>query len=306
MLCSGAYGWKFPRQSERRTSRVFSGSLVASRVTKLVASDLRSRHLQLKSFTATDLLLVDSSAANSGSAFIAGAVMTVVESHTQGSSRGPYNDVRQSAELQSQEQSYIGQNTTSRHNNTESAVTANGAHSAMNSRSPNRNETLQGTAFANGHSVGSNLPEAAAAAQQTYMNGSPSRSSSPLRSRAARPSPPSQNRPGSAPNVNGRRHGHRATSSLSSRRGNLQTNGVVRAQDDSETDTGREGARRPSALLMRAKSDFGPRGEFADRGTDDEDGDIEVYGARHGFEDHYISEEYVSQLANVSSVFSLC
>lgn len=68
------------------------------------------------------------------------------------------------------------------------------------------------------------------------------------------------------------------------------------SQDDSETDRVR---RRPKPLLQRAKSDFGPRGEEPD--TEEETQD---WGARHGFEDHYASEEYVSQLANVSCVFS--
>ncbi|KUJ13739.1 uncharacterized protein LY89DRAFT_590803 [Mollisia scopiformis] len=68
-------------------------------------------------------------------------------------------------------------------------------------------------------------------------------------------------------------------------------NGVGESsQDDSETDKVR---RRPKPLLQRAKSDFGPRGEEPD--TEE---DIQDWGARHGFEDHYASEEYVSQLAN--------
>lgn len=60
--------------------------------------------------------------------------------------------------------------------------------------------------------------------------------------------------------------------------------------------------RRPKPLLKRAKSDFGPRGEDPDSLTDEE---ILDWGARHGFEDHYASEEYVSQLANVSCSFLL-
>lgn len=74
-------------------------------------------------------------------------------------------------------------------------------------------------------------------------------------------------------------------------------NGIAESsQDDSETDGAR---RRPAPLLQRAKSDFGPRGEEPD--TEEE---IQDWGARHGFEDHYASEEYVSQLANVSYNFS--
>jgi regulatory associated protein of mTOR len=58
--------------------------------------------------------------------------------------------------------------------------------------------------------------------------------------------------------------------------------------------------RRPKPLLQRAKSDYGPRGEESD---DHHDSDTQDWGARHGFEDHYASEEYVSQLANVSRSF---
>lgn len=74
-------------------------------------------------------------------------------------------------------------------------------------------------------------------------------------------------------------------------------NGIAESsQDDSETDKTR---RRPVPMLQRAKSDFGPRGEEPDTGEE-----IQDWGARHGFEDHYASEEYVSQLANVSDTFS--
>lgn len=68
--------------------------------------------------------------------------------------------------------------------------------------------------------------------------------------------------------------------------------------DDSEVERRR---RRPAPLLQRAKSDYGPRGEDPDSQEDD----VQDWGARHGFEDHYASEEYVSQLANVGRTFSL-
>jgi regulator-associated protein of mTOR len=67
------------------------------------------------------------------------------------------------------------------------------------------------------------------------------------------------------------------------------------SQDESERDKPK---RRPKALLQRSKSDFGPRGE-----DPDSEEEIQDWGARHGFEDHYASEEYVSQLANVSRAF---
>lgn len=69
------------------------------------------------------------------------------------------------------------------------------------------------------------------------------------------------------------------------------------SQDESERDRPK---RRPKPLLQRSKSDFGPRGE--DRTPETEE-DTQDWGARHGFDDHYASEEYVSQLANVSYTF---
>ncbi|KAH8590222.1 raptor N-terminal caspase like domain-containing protein [Bisporella sp. PMI_857] len=64
------------------------------------------------------------------------------------------------------------------------------------------------------------------------------------------------------------------------------------SQDESERDVPRW---RPKPLLQRSKSDYGPQGEDRDSHEGEE---IPDYGARHGFEDHYASEEYVSQLAN--------
>lgn len=65
------------------------------------------------------------------------------------------------------------------------------------------------------------------------------------------------------------------------------------SQEESERERPK---RRPKSLLQRSKSDFGPRGEDPDAQIEE----IPDWGARHGFEDHYASEEYVSQLANVS------
>ncbi len=68
------------------------------------------------------------------------------------------------------------------------------------------------------------------------------------------------------------------------------------SQDESEVD---QLKLRAKSLLHRSKSDCGPRGE--DKELLEEE--IQDWGARHGFEDHYASEEYVSQLANVSGTF---
>jgi regulator-associated protein of mTOR len=67
------------------------------------------------------------------------------------------------------------------------------------------------------------------------------------------------------------------------------------SQDESDVDH----STRPKPFLHRSKSDYGPRGE--DRDSQEEE--MQDWGARHGFEDHYASEEYVSQLANVSCSF---
>ncbi len=62
-------------------------------------------------------------------------------------------------------------------------------------------------------------------------------------------------------------------------------------------------ARLSKPPLLRSKSEHGPRPDE----TDDEEADEEHYdlGARHGFEDHYLSEDIIAQLANVSGNTSL-
>lgn len=72
---------------------------------------------------------------------------------------------------------------------------------------------------------------------------------------------------------------------------------VESSQDESE----RERPKRRPRPLLRAKSDFGPRGE-----EPEEEEEIHDWGARHGFDDHYASEEFVSQLANVGYSFPIC
>lgn len=55
---------------------------------------------------------------------------------------------------------------------------------------------------------------------------------------------------------------------------------------------------RPKPNLLRSKSDHVARTDDQDLDQDDEE--IYNWGARHGFEDHYQSEDIISQLANVS------
>ncbi|KAK4239166.1 raptor N-terminal caspase like domain-containing protein [Achaetomium macrosporum] len=54
-------------------------------------------------------------------------------------------------------------------------------------------------------------------------------------------------------------------------------------------------ARPVKPLLLRSKSEHGLRHEGADDDVDEEYYDL---GARHGFEDHYLSEDIIAQLAN--------
>lgn len=70
--------------------------------------------------------------------------------------------------------------------------------------------------------------------------------------------------------------------------------------ENEQSGSERERTKRRPKPLMRAKSDFGPRGEEEDSQEEEES---QYWGARHGFEDHYASEEYVSQLANVGRTF---
>lgn len=87
---------------------------------------------------------------------------------------------------------------------------------------------------------------------------------------------------------------------VASHNGRNHSSSMLANRNGAREDPGPNGAaRRPRSLLQRAKSDYGPR-----HGAEDsEDDDMQVWGARHGFEDHYASEEYVSQLANVSCCF---
>jgi hypothetical protein len=51
--------------------------------------------------------------------------------------------------------------------------------------------------------------------------------------------------------------------------------------------------------LLRSKTDYGLLYNEADDNVDEEVYDM---GARHGFEDHYLSEDIIAQLANVSVI----
>ena len=87
---------------------------------------------------------------------------------------------------------------------------------------------------------------------------------------------------------------------LPDRRMSLQLRPTTASGESSPEESDLEKSkRRPTSALRRSKSDFGPRGEDA-HSQDDED--VKDWGTRHGFGDHYASEEYVSQLANVGAL----
>jgi len=69
---------------------------------------------------------------------------------------------------------------------------------------------------------------------------------------------------------------------------------IITSYDDSDHDRPKRPSRAP---LLRSQSEHMVRHEEPDF-TDDE---IHEWGARHGFEDHYQSEDIISQLANVST-----
>ncbi|KAK8027486.1 WD repeat domain-containing protein mip1 [Apiospora marii] len=77
----------------------------------------------------------------------------------------------------------------------------------------------------------------------------------------------------------------------SSAPGNKPRVSIATSFDDSDRETPR---RRPKPPLLRSKSEHFPRHEEADL-SDDE---VYEWSARHGFEDHYQSEDIISQLAN--------
>jgi regulatory associated protein of mTOR len=100
-------------------------------------------------------------------------------------------------------------------------------------------------------------------------------------------------------NLNGASHDDNDNSDTerrpSSAPGNRKKLSVVTSIDDSD----RLPSRRPQ--IIRSKSEYITRHEEPEH-TDEE---IYEWGARHGFEDHYQSEDIISQLANVSIAFLL-
>jgi len=151
---------------------------------------------------------------------------------------------------------------------------SNGAPNTMSVRTPASNGS-----FRSNVATGGQTSSRDSAPLTSIANGSTNGSTS---GRDAQQ--PDQNRPTSAP-------GGKVTSSDN-----------LNPRDSTNEDSDRELARRrPQAFLHRSRSDFGPRGDDSD--SQRHEGDTKDWGARHGFEDHYASEEYVSQLANVSCLW---
>jgi regulator-associated protein of mTOR len=73
-----------------------------------------------------------------------------------------------------------------------------------------------------------------------------------------------------------------------------------RAESGNVDENSRSVVARPTKPpLLRSKSEHRPRYDEADDDVEEEYYDL---GARHGFEDHYLSEDIIAQLANVSDI----
>lgn len=164
-------------------------------------------------------------------------------------------------------------------------------HSTSNS---NTNTNANANANANGGSRPPALDRRAspAMAPRLEVNGS-SRPADGPHSDAEPAHPVPNGRNGPEITLNGNTDTEQRPSTAPGRR-----NGSVSLESKDDIESHR--ATRPvKPLLLRSKS------EFTSRLMDDSDSvddDIPEWGARHGFEDHYQSEDIISQLANVGSI----
>ncbi|OIW30817.1 hypothetical protein CONLIGDRAFT_642869 [Coniochaeta ligniaria NRRL 30616] len=96
---------------------------------------------------------------------------------------------------------------------------------------------------------------------------------------------------------------HRSNSASFSRRPSIapRANGGGANTTDDEEDN-RLSLRPPKPPLLRSQSEYASPNRNHDD-TDHTDNEDFEWGARHGFEDHYQSEDIISQLANVSWIF---
>lgn len=196
--------------------------------------------------------------------------MTAVALQQRNPQRQQYNP-RQSTRSQPQTpqgQSYTQSNNQHIPSSSTSASGSNGAVSTASSGSATYNEQPRRTGGPNGASADM-IPHPTTNGESSGANGNGARRLS---------------------DVEIHTHHRRNQSSSALTRPNGSREGSETSQDASR--------RRPKPLLKRSKSDYGPRG--GEELEDNNDTDTSDWGARHGFEGHYASEEYVSQLANVS------
>jgi regulator-associated protein of mTOR len=101
---------------------------------------------------------------------------------------------------------------------------------------------------------------------------------------------------------NGTASFHRSNSASFSRRPSSapRTNGGANTTDEEEDN--RLTLRPPKPPLLRSQSEYASPHRNQDDADHTDNEDFE-WGARHGFEDHYQSEDIISQLANVSRFF---
>lgn len=205
--------------------------------------------------------------------------MTAVALQQRNPPRQQYNPRQPSqSSNRSQPQTPQGQSYTQSHHNIPSSSTSasgsNGAVSTASSGSANYNEQPRRTGGPNGASTNM-MPHPTTNGESSRANGNGARRLSDIEIQT---------------------HHRRNQSSSALARPN-----GARENSEPGQDVGR---RRPKPLLKRSKSDYGPRaGEELE---DNQDNDAPDWGARHGFEGHYASEEYVSQLANVSRACLFC
>jgi regulator-associated protein of mTOR len=156
------------------------------------------------------------------------------------------------------------------HRDVAGGASSNGGPSIMNTRAVARGETSRAV-MANGIQTVGQDPAIRPSTANIATD----------RTQANDPSQPDYNRPTSAP-------GRRADSVSS-------FNPKESGNEESDNQVMR---RRPKHLFHRSKSDFGPRGDDSD--SPRHDSDNPEWGARHGFEDHYASEDFLQHLTIVS------
>lgn len=135
-------------------------------------------------------------------------------------------------------------------------------------------------------------------ADQRHENG-PLRPSPRIMPRDAPGEPPGNYR--QQHSSNGTAGFHRSNSASFSRRPSSapRANGTGANTTDDDEEDNRLSLRPPKPPLFRSQSEYASPHRSPDDADHTDNEDFE-WGARHGFEDHYQSEDIISQLANVS------